>query len=130
MPLSLLPSVFRTLFITGFSTSVIRVSLISLNVVIFIKCFSSMGGMFTFMAIICASSGYPSLFARFLTLLEKSSMSSFAGSNFKFSHSMERDWGVLSFNCHLTKTRFSWSLVLLPHQELCLGQTSWGSHLM
>ena len=85
-PFSPVPSVSKTLFITGFSTSEIKVSLISLNIFTFITCVTSTGGSVTLIAITCASSGYPNLFSRFLTSLQESSISSFAGSNFKFCH--------------------------------------------
>ena len=77
------PSVSNTLFITGFSTSVIKVSLISLNMFTLITCVTSTGGSIALIAITCASSGYPNLFAKFFTSLQKSSISSFVGSNFQ-----------------------------------------------
>ena len=45
------PSVSKPLFITGFSTSVIRVSLISLNIFTLITCVSNTGGSIAFIAI-------------------------------------------------------------------------------
>ena len=87
-PFSPVPSVSKTLFITGFSTSIIKVSLISLNVFMSITCVTNTGGNVALIAITCASSGYPNLFAKFFTSLQTSSISSFAGSNFKFCHSM------------------------------------------
>ena len=71
-PFSPVPSVSKTLFITGFSTSVIKVSLISLNVFTFITCVTNTGGSVALIAITCASSGYPNLLLNFSHRYRKS----------------------------------------------------------
>ena len=76
-PFSPVPSVSKTLFITGFSTSVIKTSLISLNIFTLTTCVTNTGGSIALIAITCVSSGYPSLFTKFFTSLQKSSISPF-----------------------------------------------------
>ena len=69
-PFSPVPLVSKALFITGFSTSVIKVSLISLNVFTFITCVTNTGRSVALIVITCASSGYPNLFAKCFTSLQ------------------------------------------------------------
>ena len=68
-----------------------------------ITCVTNTGGSIAFIAITCASSGYPNLFAKFFTSLQKSSYHLLRSQTLNFAIPCTTFEGFYPFNCHLAK---------------------------